>query len=102
MRSDRAGGQEQREGGQHGSREDRLHHDAPSLTPELPEQPRIGHRLHAPIGFARPARCQTHSGLAPCLEDPERAEGEGKEDEKTGTLGRAGEDQCGRERDPHQ
>ena len=77
MRSDRAGGQEQREGRQHGRREDRLHHDAPGLTPELPEQPRLGDRLHAVIGFARAARRQTHSGLTPRLQNPERAEAEG-------------------------
>ena len=102
MRSDRAGGQEQREGGEHGGGEHRLHDDAAGLPAELTREPRVGHRLDAMLGLARPARGKAHSGLATRLEDSKGAEREGDEDEQAGALGRAADDQRGREGDPHQ
>ena len=101
MRSDRAGGQEQREGGQHGGGEHGLRDDAARLTAQLSGEPGVRDRLDAMVGFARPARGQTHSGLATGLQDAEGGDGERDEDQQASALGGAAEHQRGREGDPH-
>jgi len=102
VRSDRAAGQEQREGGQHGGGQHRLHEDAAGLSTELTREPRIGDRLDATLGLARPARGEAHSRLAARLEDSQGADGEWDEDQQARALRRAAEQQRGGEDDPHQ